>query len=259
MSNPNYDLLQDAIARNAAAVLALPSAGMIRHHKTRFLAETENGFWMECEPQERPLIESLMVEETMVGVAFKSGTGNVGFTSPILQYNPHFPVNEVTLVEAVFLPFPENFRQLQRRQAYRVTLPKEHGVKLRIWHIPEHAILRDRPLASREILVRLQNMSVLGLSAVCRLGRDGKPASICLNERLRILISRDGRDEILTEGRAIHFHPSLATPDEIVLGLQFKKLEKHIEGRQTISKLTELVGDLQREEVKRRRAMSLAG
>jgi hypothetical protein len=100
---------------------------------------------------------------------------------------------------------------------------------------------------------------VLGLSAVCRPGRDGKPTSVCLNERLRILISRDGEDEILTEGRAIHFHPSLANPDEIVLGLQFKKLEKYIEGRQTISKLTELVGDLQRDEVKRRRAMSIAG
>ena len=201
-----------------------------------------------------------MAEETVVGVAFKSGSGgNVGFTSPILQYNPHFPVNELTLVEAVFLPFPENFRQLQRRQAYRVTLAKDHGIKLRIWHIPEHAILRDRPLASREIFVRLQNMSVLGLSAACRPGRDGKPASVCINERLRILISWDAQEDLLTEGRAIHLHPSPSNSDEIVLGLQFKKLEKHIEGRQAMSKLTELVGSLQRDEVKRRRAMSLAG
>ena len=42
-----------AIVRNAAVVLSLPSAGLLRHHKSRFLAETDEGFWVESVPAER--------------------------------------------------------------------------------------------------------------------------------------------------------------------------------------------------------------
>jgi hypothetical protein len=112
-------------------------------------------------------------------------------------------------------------------------------------------------MASQEIGVRLQNMSVIGLGCVCKPGRDGKIARICGSERLRILLSW-GEEELLTEGRAVHSHPLASHADELVLGLQFKKLEKQIEGRQALSKLNELMGNLQRDEVKRRRAMALA-
>ena len=37
MAADNYDMLLDAIARNSGIVLSLPSAGMLRHHKSRFL------------------------------------------------------------------------------------------------------------------------------------------------------------------------------------------------------------------------------
>jgi hypothetical protein len=253
MGNPNYESLRDAIARNSAAVLSLPSAGMARHHKTRFLAETENGFWIESAPTERPLIEALKNDESPVGVAFKAGHSSVAFTAPIHVFEPAFRLNESTVTEALFLPFPENFRQLQRRNAYRVTLPMGHDLNLRMWHIPEHAILRDRPLAAREIHMRMTNVCVLGLGAIARPGRDCKRPGILINERLRILLTSNGQ-ELLTEGRVIHFRESGV--DQLAFGINFKKLEKDIEGRQTMSKLTELVGIQQREEIKRRRAMA---
>jgi hypothetical protein len=37
-TSANLQTLKQAIARNAAAVISLPSGGMLRYHKTRFLA-----------------------------------------------------------------------------------------------------------------------------------------------------------------------------------------------------------------------------
>jgi hypothetical protein len=255
MPNQNYETLKDAIARNCGAVLALPSTGMIRHHKTRFLAETENGFWIEAAGEaDRALVDSLMAEEAPVGVAFKAGAGSVVFAAPIRAREERFHVNDETVVKALFLPFPDGFRQLQRRQAYRVTLPAQSDVGLRLWRISEHAILRDRPMAAQEIPARLQNVSVLGAGAICGPCRDGAPPKMLVGERMRIQLTWDNQD-LLTEGRVIHFR--LMDPKRVAMGTQFKKLEKDFEGRQAMSKLTELVGVLQRSELQRRRAVAV--
>src|SRR5260221_14777639 len=110
MPNPNYETLKDAIARNCGAVLSLPSAGMIRHHKTRFLAEAENGFWIEGAPEaERHLVEALMYEEAPVGVAFKAGEDSVAFAAPIRARQERCQGNDETAVDALFLPFPDSY------------------------------------------------------------------------------------------------------------------------------------------------------
>jgi c-di-GMP-binding flagellar brake protein YcgR len=221
------------------------------HHKTRFLSEGPDGFWIESVPDERPTIESLMEGHGPVGVAFKVGHNSVAFTSVIRGFDPVFQVNDQTRVEALYLPFPENFRMLQRRQVYRVALPMTHDVGLRVWHVPEHAILRDRPLAVREVPVRMTNLSVAGLAAIARVGRKGEPPRMVLGERLRIVMTWQ-EEELLMEGRVIHARPA-SVKDQVVFGLQFKRLEKDIEGRQALAKLTEIVGVQQREEIKRRR------
>lgn len=251
-NNPNYDSLRDAIARNSAAVLSVPSAGMVRHHKTRFLGEGPDGFWIESVADERPVIQSLMEGDGPVGVAFKVGHNSVAFTSVIRGIDPQYKVNEATAAEALYLPFPENFRMLQRRQVYRVALPMTHDIGLKVWHVPEHAILRDRPLAVREVQVRMTNLSVSGLAAIARVGRKGEPPRLVQGERLRIVMTWQ-EEELLMEGRVIHARPS-SVKDQVAFGIQFKRLEKDIEGRQTLSKLTEIVGVQQREEIKRRRA-----
>jgi hypothetical protein len=249
MPHPNYVLLRDAIARNSPAVVSLPSAGMVRHHKTRLLAETPEGFWIEAVGgEDRPLIDSLMAENQPVGIAFKSGQTSVVLTALIREPQEPFKVNPETVVEAMFLAFPQDFIQQQRRKAYRVSLPAGHQIGLRLWRIPEHAILRDRPLASLELFANLQDMCVMGLGVRCRPGRDGQPAKAQPNERLRIMLTWE-KNELLTEGRVMH--KRTLESGLVEMGIQFKKLEKAIDGRQTLAKLTELVGYLQREEIKR--------
>ena len=45
---------------NARLVLSLPSAGLLRHHKSRFLAIAADGIWIECPPDDRALIDDLI-------------------------------------------------------------------------------------------------------------------------------------------------------------------------------------------------------
>jgi c-di-GMP-binding flagellar brake protein YcgR len=240
--------LREAIARNSAAVVALPSAGMVRHHPTRFVAESPEGFWIESVGSEAQLVETLVAANSPVGVAFKNGQKSVTFTTPICGRQQQYRINESTTVDALCLAFPAQLRQQQRRQAYRVALPEDGEIAVRLWRIPEHAILRDRPSGTLEVAARLSDLSVAGLRANCRPGRDGEPAKLVAGERLRILLTH-GQEEILMEGRAVHVRSQ--TDNHVVTGVQFKKLDKDLEGRQTLSKLTKLVGQLQREELKR--------
>ena len=248
MSTQNYEILREAIESNSAAVLSLPSAGMARNHKTRFLLEAAAGFWVESiADADRPLVDALVLEKTPVGVAFKAGDASVMFITPILKREEQFQVNAETQVEALFLGFPQDFQRKQRRQAYRVAMPPQTPVTLRLWRIPEHVILRDRPLASLEILAKLEDLSVSGLGAQCR-SRNADPVKALPNERLRIQMSW-GDSDVVTEGRVMHRRDCQS--GQVIMGVHFKKLEKDIEGRQTLAKLTELVGYLQREEIKR--------
>ena len=253
MSEQNVTMLKDAIARNSPAVLSLPSAGLIHHHKSRLLGENEQGLWVESAVDDRPLIDTLIREQTPIGVAFKSGQSSVVFATPVQSRQDQYPLGNGVTVEALCLVYPNEFRQQQRRKTYRVALPHDHEIGLRLWRIAEHAVLRDRPQPSQEIAARLEDLSVMGLRALGSPTRDGQPPKATLNERLRIVLKWN-REELLTEGRLMHTRPG--AKGQLALGVQFRKLEKDLEGRQALARLTELVGLMQREEVKRLRRIA---
>jgi hypothetical protein len=83
------------------------------------------------------------------------------------------------------------------------------------------------------------------------LPKNNEPPKIVAGERLRIQLAYNGED-MLIEGRMLHSKPT-SKPEPIRGGIQFKKLEHDIEGRQTLATLTKIVGELQREEVRRTR------
>ena len=256
MANPNHELLRQAIERNAAAVLSLPSAGIIRNHKTRFLTATENGFWLESVPSDGPLLDELIHSESPVGISFKGQAhANVVFAAPIQRRQIDFAVNSTTKVEALFLPFPDAFRQNQRRAVYRVGLQQDQNVIMRMWRIAEHAVLRDRPMASQELVVRLNNISVMGMGMLCLPNRHKEMVRIMLAERVRVVLDCLG-NEILMEGRVIHLRP--ARNNHVLMGIQLKKLDKEIAARQALTKLSSLVAHLQRDEIRRRRILAEA-
>jgi hypothetical protein len=83
------------------------------------------------------------------------------------------------------------------------------------------------------------------------LPKDNEPPKIVAGERLRIQLAYSG-DELLIEGRMLH-SKSTDKPEPVRGGIQFKKLEHDLEGRQVLGSLTKIVGELQREEVRRMR------
>ena len=111
-----------------------------------------------------------------------------------------------------------------------------------------------RPPAAAELRAQVRDISAGGMGIVCfRLEQD--PPRISMGERLRILISlRD--QQVLIEGRA-KFLQVLPSGD-VRVGIEFCKLEDDFDGRLTLSKLSAIVAELEREEVRRIR-LGMAG
>ncbi len=246
----DQDMLAEAIARNSAMVLSLPSAGMLRHHKSRFLSEQEGNFWVESAPDDRVLIDELIGTQAPIGISFKAQHKTVAFAVPIVSRNAEFRVNNETVLEALLLKYPENIKAIQRRNNYRVAIAKGTEFTLRMWRIPEHAYLKDRPLAAAELSVQARDLSIGGMG-VTFLPKNNEPPKVLPGERLRIQMTYNG-EEMILEGRMLHPKPT-DKPEPIRGGVQFKKLEHDLEGRQTLASLTKIVGELQREEVRRMR------
>jgi hypothetical protein len=104
-------------------------------------------------------------------------------------------------------------------------------------------------MAAAEVQVRARDLSVMGVGFICP-PKDNQPPRLTVGERLRLQL-KCGDEEALFEARLIH--QRLVGDNMLAAGANFKKLEKDFEGRQILSKLTSIVGKLQREEIQRQR------
>jgi c-di-GMP-binding flagellar brake protein YcgR len=243
-------LLRDAIARNCGAVLSLPSAGMLRHCKSRFIGDHPEGLLMQGVSEHGALVRELIQNKQDCVVAFKSNIYKVAFATQILHVIPHYPVSADTLVEAVLLAQPQQIKTLQRRAYYRARVSPDCGIRARIWRIAEKAYLKAVPMHAQEVACELRDLSVGGLGARF-VGKDGVPPKITTDDRLRIQITA-GDNTLLLEGRMCDPRGKPGA-DTFSAGVCFKKLEENLEGRQILAQLTRMVGDLQREELRQHR------
>ena len=252
MSTPAArDILTEAVARNSATVLSLPSAGMLRHHKTRFLNETDEGVWIESIPAEHVLLADLIGAGKPCGVSFKAGDQKVSFVARPLRVDEQYAVNAETVVPAVLLERPAEVKAIQRRNSYRVRVREDSELRVQVWRVPEHVRIKDKPARTAELAIRVRDISVGGLG-VNVLAKDGQPPKILPGERVRVLLKFGAGEELILEGRA-RTPRDTGNADEIHTGVQFKKLEDGLEGRQMLSELTKLVGAMHLEEVRRHR------
>jgi hypothetical protein len=250
MAANHLELLTKAIARNAGIVLSLPSAGMLRHHKSRFLAETPGGFWVESAPRDGALIDALVASGRPAGISFKASHLKAVFPAVVLRRDPAYQMNAFTQVQAVLLAMPGDIEVIQRRNNYRVHIPLGAPLSVRTWRIPERAHLADRPMHAQEIACELRDLSVSGMGVTFH-GVNGEPPRVSTQDRLRIEFTH-GEDTMLFEGRMRH--PAAPSRGPTVrAGVQFKALEDDIDGRQILARLARIIGELQREEARRLR------
>lgn len=248
MGDGNYDMLLDAIARSAGAVLSLPHGDTLRHHKSRFLSESPSGFWVAAAPGEHRLIESLIASQQPAGISFRAGHLKVVFASPIQRRDPVYRASTATSIDALLLSFPSEIKAVQRRTSYRVAVPPASAIVARVWRIPPDAYLPARPPASQELGCEIRDLSAAGIGLTLR-GAGGQPPGISGADRLRIELTHAG-GKMLLEGRMKY--PLEAPAEETVrAGVQFQPLPDSKAGRQAKAQLTRIVGELQREEVRR--------
>ena len=249
MQEQDKQAVQQAIARNSGIVLSLPSAGILRHHKSRFLAEADGGVWVESPSEDRALVNELIASQQSCGISFRQGHAKVVFGTPVLKHNPEYRINAEVTVEAVLTKFPEDVKVIQRRNNYRVAVPDDSELKVRIWRMGPGIPLRDRPMAKQEVKARLRDISLGGIGVVLE-GEDGNPPKIDEADRLRVQL-KSPDTELLIEGR-LRYPGDLKGPTSRA-GIQFKGLEKDIDGRQMLATLTRIVGELTRAELRRMR------
>jgi len=241
MSESSLDLLREAISKRIAAVISLPVGSAFRHFKSRFLADGSDVFLMQAIPAEAALVEKTLADDANVGIAFRDGPNKVIFTSRLRARTTTDPADVLPV------KYPREVHVIQRRTSYRVSVADDSQVEVRVWRIPDHAILRDRPSAAFEIGAKLMDLSVGGLGL--NLETTGEPV-LGVDQRLRVLL-HFGDEEALLDARVRHAHD---LPDKAQhVGAQFKKLENDLEGRQTQSKLSAIVAHLQRQEILRAR------
>jgi len=254
MTPADTQSLKDAVARSGPAVLSLPVDGALRHHRTRFLMpEDQDGFWVEAPQGQRPLIDELLAGKKLVGVSLKAGDHKVVFTTVIREFESGLPVaNNTATVDAVLLAWPDQVQAVQRRNDYRVSVePNDADLHLRVWRIADHHLLRDKPPASALIKVGLRDLSVGGMGLVYTPDPDPSAPRVVPDQRLRIAISHGRGEELILDGRVRHARTLPA--ENYRLGVQFKKHEDDFDGRQALAALTQIVGQLQRTEIRRKR------
>src|SRR4051812_26562673 len=114
MPQDNLQLLRDAIGRGAGLVVSLPTAsGLLRHHKSRFLGEDPDGFWIESMPTERELIDEIAATGRHAGLSFKAGFTKAVFAAPVLRREPQYRLNARSIVEAVLIQQPRDVNVIQ--------------------------------------------------------------------------------------------------------------------------------------------------
>jgi c-di-GMP-binding flagellar brake protein YcgR len=250
MADKNAEILAQAVARNLPAVLSLPSAGMLRNYKSRLVGDLEGGILVQAPENEASLIGELMRNQTPCGVSFRSGVMKVVFASPIRRVESGWRINEELSVDALLLEFPMRIKAAQKRSDYRAEIPKETDISLRIWRLGPYDLLKTEPLAATEVKAEIRDLS-MGGAGVTLIGQDGQMPKICVEDRLRVELKYNGQAMIL-EGwmRAPNAAPQ---GDKIVTGIQFKKLQDDLEGRQKQAQLVRIVGELQRLDLRRAR------
>jgi c-di-GMP-binding flagellar brake protein YcgR len=247
MPDKNMEMVLEAAARNLSAVLSLPSAGMLRNHKSRFVSELDGGLLLEAPHGEDALIAELIRTQAACAVSFRSGVHRVVFATRIRRAERGWKLNDETSVNVVLTDLPTEIKATQKRSNYRVEIPPDSNIFVRVWRLGPAEYFKPQPSATKEIKAEIRNISTGGIG-VKLIGKDGQLPVICPEDRLRIELKVNDQP-IVVEGamRAPTIPPQNGV---IVTGIQFKKLEDNLEGRQTLAQLVKVVGELQREELR---------
>lgn len=246
-ANENQQSLSDAIERNTSTVLSIPSAGLVRHFKSRFVGADADGVWIELPADARQLVEEQMQRRMPLAVSFIPRNRRLTFVTDILRIDDHHKINAETSLPAVRLAHPKELRGVQRRSNYRVAVTPQSDLKVRVWIIGEQDEIEIAPIPVRELKVEVSDLSVGGVG-VRLLPLPTVDRRIVIDQRLRIELTPGTGESLLLEGRVRALRKG---EDPSCMGIAFKKMDDTMDCRRALATLTRIVGELQRDEVRR--------
>jgi c-di-GMP-binding flagellar brake protein YcgR len=247
MSDKSAEIVHEAVARSVSAILSLPSAGMVRNHKSRFICACEGGILLQAPAEDRALIAELSRNKRPCVVSFRSGVNKVIFSTPIRRSEFGWRLNDHTTLDAVLLEFPSEIKVTQKRSDYRVEIPPHTEIAVRIWRLGKNDDLKAEPPPGSEVTAEVLDVSTGGIG-VRLIGSEGEKPKISVEDRLRISLTFDGAG-LIVEGRMRPPHV-LPVGNTIVTGIKFNTMQDNLEDRRIGARLVRIVGDLQRRELR---------
>lgn len=246
----HFEMLREAIERNTPITLSLPSAGMMRTHKSRLLEMTDDAILLESVAGQADAIDALIAEGSSVKVSFRAETQNVEFSAALFERRRGHKLNAAVEIEALRIARPTSVKVVQRRATYRAAVTPDTDVSVKCWRIGEQYDMAtsEKPPAAAMMNIAVRDLSAGGLGGLWK-RRMGEPASLVANQRLRIDIQSPA-GEVSLDAR-VRFLQAVPDPDCSRIGIQFILASNSMADRQKTATLQKLISELQRAELKR--------
>ena len=142
--------------------------------------------------------------------------------------------------------------RVERRRHFRVTVPDGSPLRVRVWRLAPGVPLAVRPMPSQLLPVDVRQLSAEGLSITLR-GKDGRPAPVTPTDRLRVEVQYADRTA-LVEARLRAPADRPADDSPFPAGLRLHGRPTDHAHREALMTLATIVGHLQRESLRARRA-----
>jgi c-di-GMP-binding flagellar brake protein YcgR len=220
---------------------------MFRSHRSRFISDFEGGILLQSPTSDRALVAELVRNKTPCTISFRKGIYSVIFVVPIRRVESRWRLNDHTTLSALLMEFPSAIKVTQKRSHYRIKVPPYTEMGVRVWRLMREEDVNVDPPPEREITAEVRDVSVGGIG-VKLIGAEGKKPRVRTEDRLRIVLTFEGQGLVI-EGQ---MRPPATPPkgDTIITGIKFKALEDNLEDRRTHTRLLQIVGELQRRDLR---------
>jgi c-di-GMP-binding flagellar brake protein YcgR len=246
----NQEVLREAIERNTPVSIAVPSAGLMRQYRSRFVRAAGDTILLESVLEQSAAIDQLAKEGRPVTVMFRVDTQRVEFSAPVLERVRGIQLNADTLIEAIRLAWPTQIKAVQRRSDYRATVTAESGLSLKCWRVGEQYDLAAAPPAATLLTIDVRDLSAGGFGGIWKRRRDD-PLTLADDQRFRVEVESPTGTAVFDA--RLRFLERLGTGDTQRIGVQFTLSPTNLQDRQKGTLLAKLITELQRQELRRKK------
>lgn len=249
MTQTSVEFLEHAADISSPCTLSIPASPIAIVRRSTVLASDDRGVWVAFRREDAELMKQAIAAATPIHVSLRSLNSDILFRAMPLELAMGLVPDTKIAGPALLIDKPHTIQTSQQRQWFRVPLVESDGVQVRLWKINEYVVVRDRPMASSELRCDPKDLSEGGLGAIVY-ARGEEAMNLKSNQRFRVEI-RSGKHEMVFEARLRH--PAFTERDDshAHCGLELIHNDRDLDCRRNRQKLQLVLGELQRNAVRR--------